>query len=243
MDDIDLLEHGGGSFRIRLDGEDLPLIDPRAMHYQRVLMALQAEQVPLDIEPPPPVWTWPAIFTRWCAAWDLPSFGSARRLAYLVDHYRAPIAHDLRVHAGLDLGTEWRARRWRSLIESIDRLPGHGHFSAAMANDEQYAEMVAKAAADAGKTRPGAENDSGPSLIGWSPELAMLTNVLDAVNNVRYAVIAVQAGKKAGEPPKPARRPQTALEKAMRRAEFNRRKAAHESLVARVLPHKAAVKP
>ena len=234
MKDIDSLEHGGGDFKIRFDGYLMDMPDPREMHYQQVLVSLAVGHVrwtPGNI----PEHKRAAVFERWCAAWDLPSFNDARRLAYLVDHYRGALVWDLRVLAGLDLGEEWRARRWRTLIDTIDRLPGHSHYSAAMANDEEYAQIVADA--HAARKRDGNEpKDPGPALTTWSPEVAALTQVLDAVNQVRYAVVAVQAGKKAGEPPKPARRPQTALEKAMRRAEYDRRKSAHESLVARVLP-------
>lgn len=241
MDDIDLLEHGGGGAAVRLNGQVIALRDPRMMNFQLVLLSLKYEQVP-DLPAAAPIWTWSTIFDRWRAAWDLPDFDSARRLAMLVDKYRAALSNDLLVHAGLDLGEEWRARRWRRLIDVIDRLPAHSHFSAAIANDEEYAEFAAKAAAERGETRPGAKSDDGPPLTTWTPEVAIMTQVLDAVNQVRYAVIAVQAGKKAGDPPKPARRPQTAFERAFRRAEFDRRKAAHESLVARVLPRKRSVK-
>lgn len=237
MKSIDLLEHGGGDFALRVDGYLVDMPDPREMHYQQVLMGLYVGHVrwtPGDI----PEWKRAAVFERWCAAWDLPSFNDARRLAYAVDHYRADLAHDLRVTAGVDLGDLWRARKWRTLLDLIDRLPGHSHYASAMANDEEYAKMVAEAMAARKKAGEAPPEDKGPALTTWTPEMAMLTNLLDAVNGVRYAVVAVQAGKKAGDPPKPARRPQTALEKAMRRAEFSRRQTAHEALVARVLPHK-----
>lgn len=241
MDSLDFLEHGGGGAAIRFRGEIIPLRDPRTMNYQLVLLCLQYEQVP-SLPPGVPLDRWRAVFDHWRAAWDLPEFASARRLTYLVDKYRAALANDLLVHAGLDLGDEWRARRWQRLVDVIDRLPGHSHFSAAIANDEEHAEMAAKAAADRGETRPGAKEDTGPPLTSWTPEVAALTQVLDAVNQVRYAVIAVQAGKKAGDPPKPARRPQTALERAFRKAEYVRRQTAHEALVARVLPKKSPIK-
>lgn len=240
MDNLDLLEHGGGALWLRHKGQLLEMPDPREIHYQILLLHLRERLAPMDYDIP--IMHWDLIFERWSAAWDLPSFESARRLSYLVDHYRAAITHDLLVHAGLDLGEEWRARRWGRLIEIIDRLPGHGHFSAAVANDEEHAEMVAKAAAERGETRPGARGDSGPSLIGWSPEVAMQARILDAINNVRYAVIAAQHGKKAGDPPKPIQRPVTALEKAFRLAEHRRRRAAHEELAARVLRRKKPVK-
>ena len=85
-------------------------------------------------------------------------------------------------------------------------------------------------------------DDRGPALTTWTPEVGVLTSVLDAVRRVEHAVYAAQHGKKAGEPPKPMPRPQTPLEAALKRAEHNRRKAKHEALVARVLPKKRAVK-
>lgn len=81
-------------------------------------------------------------------------------------------------------------------------------------------------------------DDRGPALTTWTPEVAMLANVLDAVRGVQHAVVAVQAGKKAPPPPEPSPRPKTPLEKAMARAEYERKKAAHEALAARLLPHK-----
>lgn len=243
MNSIDFLEHGGAGehpFAIMLDGYVIEMPNPREMHYQDVLMSLGVGHVhwtPGDL----PDWKRAAIFERWCAAWDLPSFTDARRLAYLVDHYRAALSSDLTTHAGVDLGDLWRARRWTKLLDLIDRLPSHSWYSAAVANDEEHAEMVAKSAIEREKAGETVE-DNGPSLTGWTPEVAAITRLTDAVNGVRYAVIAVQAGKKAGEPPKPERRPVTAIERAMRKAKFNARKTKHESLVARVLPHKAAVK-
>jgi hypothetical protein len=240
MNSIDFLEHGGGAagrpLVLRHLDYEMPLVDPRELGYQEVLMCLHlglAPGTPAEL----PWWKAEMVFGRWCACWDLPSFESARRLAYVVDHYREALIHDLLVHASLDLGELWRARRWSTLLDVIDRLPGHSHYFAAVANDEEHARLVAEAHAQSGK-RQERSPDDGPALVTFTPEVAALYEVVDAINQVRYAVVAVQAGKKAGDPPKRLTRPTTALEKAMRRAEFERRKAAHESLVARVLPHK-----
>lgn len=242
MNDIDFLEHGGPGFAVRHHGEVINLPDPREMHFQMILLVLGLGRVPGtpgDVA----YWKHELVFDRWRASWDLPEFNRARRLAYLVDHYRAPLANDVLTHAGLDLGEQWRARRWVRLLDVLDHLPSHSHFNAALANDEQYAEMVAKAAAERGETKPKSGSD-GPPLTTWTPEVAVMTQVLDAVNRVAWTTIAAQVGKKAGEAPKPAVRPQTALEKAFRKAEYQRRQSAHDALVARVLPHKRkAVKP
>jgi len=241
MNDIDFLEHGGPGFALLHRGQVINLPDPRQMHFQEVLIALYLGRVPEtpgDVE----YWKHELVFDRWRASWDLPEFNRARRLSYLVDHYRGALANDLLIHAGLDLGEEWRARRWVRLLDVLDHLPSHSHFNAALANDVEYAEMLAKAAAERGETKP-KDNGDGPPLTTWTPEVAVLTQVLDAVNRVAWTTIAAQVGKKAGDAPKPAARPQTALEKAFRKAEYARRQAAHEALVARVLPKKRSVKP
>lgn len=74
-----------------------------------------------------------------------------------------------------------------------------------------------------------------PPMSTWSPEVAMLADLIDAVNGVRGVLIA--ANRKQGTPPpdiKPYPRPGTMLEK-VRREQRQRR---HEELVARVLPNR-----
>lgn len=237
MNDIDFLEHGGGHFCVIHRGVTIPLPSPRERHFQWVLAALQHEHVPGT---PPDVSEWKRalVFDRWRAAWDLPDFLNAQRLAYLVDKYRAPIAHDLQVVARLDLGELWRARRWVKILDVLDRLPAHSWYSASVSMDEEHAKMIADsimAQVEATGEKP---KEKGPALTSWSPEVAAITTLTDAVNGVRYAVIASASGGKAGEPPKPLARPRTPLETALALAEHRRRKAKHEALAARLLPHK-----
>jgi hypothetical protein len=238
MKNIDLLEHGGGHFHVRHHGELVSLPDPRALHYQTVLGALHlrhAPGTPGDLKE----WQRILVFERWCAAWDLPDFQSAQRLAYLVDHYRAAISHDLQVYSHTDLGELWRARRWTLLLDIVDRLPAHSWYAASVSMDEEHARMMAESIAARQASGEEAES-SGPSLTTWTPEVAALTNVLDAVRGVQHAIVAVNSEKgKMPEPPKPSPRPTTPLERALKRAAFDRRKASHEALVARMLPRKA----
>lgn len=242
MKSIDFLEHGGGFFHIRRHGELIPLADPRTLHFQIVLAALNDRVTPGLPEGAAALWQLDLVFQRWCAAWDLPSFADARRLAYLVDHYRPAIAHDLSLR-NLDLGELWRARRWTLLLDIIDRLPSHSWYAASVSMDEEHAKMLAEAIAQRDANSEEKPESKGPPLTSWTPEMAMLTNVYDAVRGVQHAVVAVQSERgKMPEPPKPAPRPVTPLERALKRAEYERRKAKHESLVARVLPKKRAVK-
>jgi len=248
---IDLLEHGGAAVAgqpvvVRYaggQGYDWPLDDPREQNFQWVLTALHLRHLP-SIPQDIPAWQHDVVFDRWCAAWDLPNFTDARRLAYLVDHYRAEISHDLSVYTHYDLGTLWRSRRWTLLLDIIDRLPAHSWYAAGVTMDEEHAEMMA--ASIAAREAAGEDTSSkGPSLTTWTPEVAALTNVVDAVHHVSWAVLAAQVGNKAGDPPKASPRPITPLEEALKRAQFQRRKAKHEAIVARVLrrPPVAAPEP
>lgn len=237
MNDIDFLEHGGGHFHVRHRGVLTPLPNPRDRHFQWVLGALQLRHVPGTPEDIPE-WKRALVFDRWCAAWDLPDFQNAQRLTYLLDKYRAPIAHDLQVVAHLDLGELWRARRWVKILDILDRLPAHSWYSASVSMDEEHAKMLADSLTAQIEATGEKPKSKGPALTQWTPAVAALTTLTDAVNSVRYAVTASAAGSKAGEPPKPMPRPQTPLETAMAVAEYRRRKAKHEALAARLLPHK-----
>lgn len=234
LNGVDLLEHGGGHMHVRIGGELIPMPDPRTKNYQWVLMCLKIGHVPGT--PNVPEWQRVRVFQRWCAAWDLPGFEDARRLTYLVDNYRAAISNDLAVHAGADLGTLWRARRWTFLLDVIDRLPGHSWYAATVSMDEKHAEMLAASIAERRASGDAAENNAGPPLTSWTPEVAALTNVLDAVRGVQHAIVAVNSEKgKMPKPPQPSARPRTPLENAIRVAEHRHRKAKHEALVARLV--------
>lgn len=233
MKDIDLLEYGS-PFALRVDGELIQLANPATLHFQTVLTALAAKLAPGT--PNVSVRKRQVIFERWCAAYDLPVFQDAQRLAYLVDHYRSAIVYDLRTYAQADLGDLWRRRRWRTLLDLLDHLPSHSWFQATVSMDPEHAKMVAKAMAS--RKDSGESENKGPHLTAWTPETAMLAKVIDAIKGVSYTVAAVQGAKPSMPDPEP--RPKTPIELEMKREEYARKKAAHEALVARLLPHKKA---
>lgn len=129
-------------------------------------------------------------------------------------------------HYGLDLGTEWRARRFRKLLNAIDGLPRHSGFVEALTSDDDWAEQVLAAGEP--------ENLPARRMSEWSPVVEQLTNILDAVREQTAVAVAAAGGKPNKVKPSP--RPKTALERVRKR----RRTEQHRSLVARLLPHKAA---
>lgn len=237
MGNLDILEAAtGGPFRFRHEGEIHTLPDPSDLSFMLVLGILDTQSIPGV--PPMPQWKHRLLAERWAAHYDLPDFQSAQRLAYLVDHYRSALVYDLQFFVGVDLGDLWRSRRWRTLLDHIDHLPGHSWYSAAVSTDEDHAAMIAESLA--AREQEGEVTPKGPALHTWTPEVAAITRLTDAVKEVSYVVAAVNysgSGPRP-QPPKPEPRPHTPLESAIARADFNRRKASHEKLVKRLLPHK-----
>lgn len=232
MNNVDFLEHGGRSaFLMIVNGEQVELPDPRDRHYQWVLACLSLRHVPGtpgDI----PEWKRLLAFERWRAMYELPDFRNAQRLAYLVDHFRSPMTYDLQVYANADLGELWRGRRWLLLLDILDHLPAHSWFSSTVSMDEEHARLMAEAL----RAQPESERTSnGPPLHTWTPEVAVLNNVFDAIRRLEHTMIALKAGDKAPKAPDPAPRPITPLERAMKRVEYERRQEKHERLAARLL--------
>jgi hypothetical protein len=235
MNNLDALDAAkGGPFVFRHSGEERTAPHPADLPYQVVLLGLQDEVMP-DTPPDLAYWKVQALFEAWQMHYDLPDFNNGRRLAYLADHYIDTLTYDLQFYLGVDLGSLWRARRWNTLLAMIDRLPAWSSYYAAVANDPEHAEMAATAMEE-GENREDPET-SGPALTSWTPEVEVLTRVVDAVKALHYLIPAA-AGSKSVKPPPPEPRPVTLLDSARRRAAYKVKKTRHEALAARMLPHK-----
>lgn len=236
MNNLDALDAArGGPFTFRHRGEALTGPDPARLDYQIVLYALEQETMPgcpADMA----YWRVKALFEAWQMHYDLPDLNQGRRLAHLVDHYIDTLTYDLQAHLNSDLGSLWRARRWNTLLAMIDRLPAWSNYHNAVANDPEHAEMLATALAE-DEERDDSSVTSGPSLTSWTPEVEAITRLIDAVKVLHYVIPASQGSKSAKQPP-PEPRPVTLLESARKRATYNRRKAKHDALARRILPHK-----
>jgi len=125
----------------------------------------------------------------------------------------------------LDLATEWRSRRWRRLLNIIDRLPRNSAYCEALTEDEELAEQVLKGP-DPQQTAPRRR------MADWSPTVEMLTAILDRLGELTLAV-AARRGAKPGKLPR-GPYPTTAVERVRARKRIEN----HRALVARVLPHK-----
>jgi hypothetical protein len=110
---------------------------------------------------------------------------------------------------GVDLGSEWRARRWRRLLNLIDGLPGDSEFWQARMNDEEYAAAVLDADLP----------DEGPPLATWSPTVNMLAKAVDLLQQ-QLRQNAAAHGEKPGTF-KPEPRPRTAVERLRERRKWD----------------------
>lgn len=102
----------------------------------------------------------------------------------------------------------WQRRSFRELLNLIDHLPGHSHFAAAVANDDDHAEMLL-AAED---SQP--KGSYHPSLTSWTPEVAQLVNLTDLLKNLIAVTISAANGKAPKVAPSP--RPETAIDRIRR---------------------------
>lgn len=119
------------------------------------------------------------------------------------------------------LAVEWRARRFRFLLNLIDQLPAASRYGEAVAQDDDLAQALLY-------VEP---TPAPPPLAEWSPLLAEMR-----VMSERLGIVA-QILANGRYKPEPLPRPQTARDRAKRRAD----QATHARLTAILLPDSEGV--
>ena len=102
------------------------------------------------------------------------------------------------------------------------RLPPHGHYKAALADDEAV-DWVAM------QERVG--EPPPPTLLGWSPDYQMLVATVEALRSLIAVTVAVNSEDGQVEQPTPIPRPVTAADRAANRA----RDTARQDRVSRLI--------
>ena len=103
-----------------------------------------------------------------------------------------------------------------------------------MEADEEYVEMVREAII-AAPDKKDKDEPTGPSLGEWSALHDILADVVDSIRVLETAVIAA-AGAKPPRP-KPYSRPQTPMTQMAESARIEAKRARHEMLVRKLIPH------
>lgn len=216
--------------------EDVVLPDPRLMGYQEVLGILRDRLFDGLTNKRISIYSIEKIHGLWRAAYDLPEINAAIRLAYVVDHYQGALEYDLQNHLGVDLRELWTERRWGQLLNYIDRLPSHTWYAQAVSEDPEHVALLVKQMAEA-DLDGGKKERPSPPLNTWSPEVAKLTDIHDALKELAHLTASAHAQTKVPEP-EFAPRPQSDLKRQVDKMKFEHRKAKHEKLVARMLPNR-----
>lgn len=116
------------------------------------------------------------------------------------------------------------SRPWQQLARLLERLPTSSHYKAALADDDELAELL-------GDVEP--QQQSVP-IAGYDPVVSRLDSLFDAVNLLRETFIASKQGKN-GAPPQPVRapRPETALERKRWQERMDKLQALEDQLLGR----------
>lgn len=232
--DLDTLDgERGGPFRILVHGVEVDLPPATDLGWQQVAVALHGPARFLaavwPIYPRLEHWKVGLIQQAWIRHNGLPDYEQARRLIYMLDRWGDGIEYDLQHHLQVSMRELWQARRWRELLNYIDRLPTNSHKNRLLSLDEEYMTMIIKEK-DKAKETPGAGH---PSMAEWSQEAALLAKLIDAVraNTASRAVIA-----SGGKGPKPSVEPELRPYSVASSVEYKIRKREHQSMVDLLLP-------
>lgn len=118
----------------------------------------------------------------------------------MLKRYRQEIRYDLQL-IGVDLSAEVRARRFVKILDLLDQMPGTAHWRAAHANDPLAVEALLSQDIEI--------PDAKPSLTEWSPEVGVLTQIMDLL-------ISFMSGKSHQSPT-----PESLLSKAIETIRHN----------------------
>ncbi|MGD9989079.1 hypothetical protein [Pseudonocardia sp.] len=113
----------------------------------------------------------------------------------------------------MDLHDFFRGRYpWGKLLRLAEQLPRESRYIAALHDDDEIAPLLVAGQADSGE-------EPRMSLVGWTPERELLTELLHAVNAMHSTLIGVNSKSGKGpEVPKP-HRPRTLVDDLRKRAD------------------------
>lgn len=213
LDQVDVAT--GGPFRVLSGGVNLTAANPVDLAWQVVAMALEEPQfflanvINVDVSS--------AVLKRLMESWrvhyDLPTFDETRRLALAIERYHDALEWDLYEFCRVDLGNLWRRRKWRLLLNLIDKLPVYSLYSQMMANDDDYT----KALAEQLKLEDESPSSGRPPLRGFTPVVSTLQLIVNELRAFRNESLQIHSGKNSTIPkPHFLDSPDTAYSRAIR---------------------------
>lgn len=149
------------------------------------------------------------------------AFGGTLGLIDLIDRFGPEIEYDLAAELGVDLLEFFRAARpWTQLERFLARLPSHGHYKAALADDDVFARQYLEAHPD-----PAGAPSRAPTMLGWSPVYGLLVAQLETMRQHIAITVACNSEDGQVDKPDPLPHPVTAIERAQDALRRNARAA------------------
>ncbi|NKT69499.1 hypothetical protein GS860_16205 [Rhodococcus hoagii] len=104
---------------------------------------------------------------------------------------------------------------WNKLFRILPTLPHGGWYETAILDDDERADQILAMEADGKLPAP----SKRPSLLGWTPEIGLMSAMVDGVRRIEHGVwgASPKFKGKGGKPPQNLPRPQTARERAEER--------------------------
>lgn len=140
-------------------------------------------------------------------------------------------------YPGEDVGELWRSRRWRRLLNLIDKLPRNTHYHQAVLADPEHMAML---------DRVRGRGDPGPAplppLATWSAEVEMGASIRDAILHLEDTLVRTKVDKKNQNKIKPIDwTPRPGREKQVDTTVLpqQEREDRHRRLVGKLLPDRA----
>lgn len=126
-------------------------------------------------------------------------------------------------------GVLWRNRQWRLLLNLIDHLPPNCHSNVALANDEEYAEMVLEQSRRERKVGGEEKKAPAPSAVTWSPEMSAMAVMIDKLS------ILIETNSSKPKQIVPYPRPKTGFDKIADQLSMASKQATHDYLVSKMI--------
>lgn len=209
----------GGPLVVQSDGEEVILKSAAELPWKVVAyVATDVHRFAYVIWPPQTriqTWKLEVVYNTWLIHNGLPNAGQIQRLIYMMERYGEGIEYDLRNHLNTSLGDLWRDRRWREILNLLDRLPSNSHMNQLLVNDEEHLAAVMA------RQQQRDQAPTGPSMSDWSQTNALLAKLIDAVNRGTETAKGI-ANPKSRPSIHPEPRPRTAADAVRSRIDRQR---------------------
>lgn len=147
--------------------------------------------------------------------------GKTQEIIDLFDLFGDELVWDFQAELGINVVEFFTLERsWDQFFAFLRQLPDHSRFRVKQLTDPELAQQYYAQFSDEDIKAQDEKSKDGtyePPLLGYTPELAKMDQLLDAINLLSHLVATALSSKKNGPKFEPEKRPKTAFEKEFRR--------------------------